>query len=112
MMKFASTVETPSAPPAKPQELPPAANERPAVESVGIPDILDKQAQRPTPGVLRISQQAIESRMRRIFTPNVKGEFKVSAEIVQQWKGKKKGRKSLEQLFQSCGFDTDWFSNC
>ena len=71
-----------------------------------IPDINDTKAKRPAPGVLRVSQQAIESRMRRVFTPNVKGEFKVSAEIVAQWRNKK-SRKSLEQLFQSCGYSPD-----
>ena len=73
----------------------------------GIPDILDTSVPKPTPGVLRISQDAIQARLRRVFTPNVKGEFKVSNDIVQQWRNKKKGRKSLEQVFQSVGFSPD-----
>ena len=72
-----------------------------------IPDIRDTKAPKPVAGELRLSQPAIDSRMRRVFTPNVKGEYKVSAEIVQQWKCRRKGRKSLQQLFQSVGFSAD-----
>lgn len=71
-----------------------------------IPDLLDETASKPQPGKLRLSAEAIEGRLRRVFTPNVKGEFKVSAAIVQQWKSKKT-RKSLETIFQSVGFNTD-----
>lgn len=73
-----------------------------------IPDIGDKSAKAPTPGVSRISAEAVNARLRRVMEPNIRGEYKVSAEIVAQWKNKKKGRKGLEQLFQSCGFDVDW----
>ncbi len=72
-----------------------------------VPDISDTTIPKPKPGAMRISAEAVEGRLRRIFTPNIKGEFKVSNEIVQQWRSKK-GRKSLEKLFQSCGFNTDW----
>ena len=51
-----------------------------------IPDINDTTAERPKAGVLRISQDAIDARLRRVFTPNVRGEYKLSAEIVAQWK--------------------------
>ena len=71
-----------------------------------VPDIGDTSVEKPKPGQLRISADAVEGRLRRLFTPNVKGEFKVSTEIVQQWKTKK-GRRSLEQVFQSVGFNTD-----
>ena len=71
-----------------------------------IPDLRDDTASHPQPGKLRLSPEAIEGRLRRVFTPNVKGEFKVSAAIVQQWKCKK-SRKSLEKIFQSVGFNTD-----
>ena len=73
-----------------------------------VPDIRDTTIEKPQPGQLRISADAVEGRLRRFFTPNVKGEFKVSAEIVQQWKTKK-GRRSLEQVFQSVGFNKDRF---
>lgn len=73
-----------------------------------VPDILDISIPKPKPGVLRVSSEAVEGRLRRIFTPNIKGEFKVSAEIVSQWKTKK-GKRSLQQLFQSVGYSTDWF---
>lgn len=79
-----------------------------SVNTLGIiPDILDTSIPKPTPGVLRISQEAIQARLRRVFTPNVAGQYKISTEIVQQWRNKKKGRKSLEQMFQSVGFCPD-----
>ena len=71
-----------------------------------IPKLDDNTVAYPTPGKLRLSEDAINARMRRVFQPNVKGEFKVSAEIIAQWKCKKKGRKTLSQLFQSVGFCT------
>ena len=72
-----------------------------------VPDLLDTQAQAPKPGDVRLSSTAINSRLKRVFTPNVNGEYKVPAEIVKQWQCKRKGRKSLEQVFQSCGFSVD-----
>lgn len=73
-----------------------------------IPKLGDKGAPEPKAGGLRISPEAVEGRLRRVFTPNVRGEFKVSTAIVQQWRDKRKGRKPLEQIFQSCGYDVDW----
>ena len=73
-----------------------------------IPDICDTTVEKPKAGHMRISSEAAEGRLRRLFTPNIKGEYKVSTEIVQQWRTKK-GRKSLEKLFQSCGFNADWW---
>lgn len=67
----------------------------------------DKSVQSPQPGVVRLSPEAVDGRLRRVFAPNAKGEFKVSQEIVAQWKTRK-GRKSLAQLFQTCGFNSDW----
>lgn len=74
---------------------------------MGTPAREPDDPDRPVPGKLRLSQEAIASRLRRVFTPNVRGEYKVSAEIVEQWRKKGKGRTSLEQLFQSCGFSRD-----
>ena len=71
-----------------------------------VPDINDTSIPKPKPGAIRISSEAVEGRLRRVFTPNVRGKFKVSSEIVEQWKSKK-GRKSLEKLFQSCGYSPD-----
>lgn len=76
----------------------------------GVPDIADTTAERPKAGVLRISQEAIDARLRRVFTPNVRGEFKLSAEIVGQWKSKK-GRQPLRTLFQTVGFSPDTWIN-
>ena len=73
-----------------------------------IPELNDRSQPEPVPGVVRISKQAADSRLRRVFTPNIKGEYKVPMEIVKQWQsGKKNSRTSLTQIFQSCGFDPD-----
>ncbi len=70
-----------------------------------VPDIRDTK-EKPRAGELRISKEAVNARLRRVFAPNVRGEHKLSTEIIQQWKTKK-GRTSLEQLFQSVGYDAD-----
>ena len=71
-----------------------------------IPDLSDGSAETPKPGQMRLSPEAVEGRLRRVFQPNCKGEYKVSLDIVQQWKNRKT-RKPLEQLFQRCGFNPD-----
>lgn len=80
-------------------------------KALDIPSIDDCAAEKPKVGTIRISASAVESRLRRVFTPNVAGQYKVSSEIVNLWKGGKKGRKSLEQIFQTCGFCVDRVSN-
>ena len=73
-----------------------------------VPDITDTTVQKPQPQQLRVSPEALERRLHRIFLPNVKGEFKVSQEIISQWKTKK-GKRSLQKLFETCGYNPDWF---
>ena len=73
--------------------------------NLDIPDMNEKS--QPRPGKLRLTESAIDSRLRRVFQPNVHGQYKVSAEILQQWNDKK-GKKNLQHLFQSCGFSPDW----
>ena len=70
-----------------------------------IPDLNDHSAQKPVPGKIRISEAAMQARLRRIMTPSVNGGHKISESIVKQWKARGKGRDSLEQLFQSVGYD-------
>lgn len=72
-----------------------------------IPDVSDASAARPAAGHIRLSEAAIDQRMRRIMTPNRAGEYKVAPEIVQQWKNRGKGKKNLQKIFQSCGFNVD-----
>jgi hypothetical protein len=59
----------------------------------------------PIPGQLRISQQALDARMRRMMKPTAYGTSKVPDAPIGMWKMKGKERKSLEKLFQSIGFD-------
>lgn len=72
-----------------------------------IPELDDETVEAPKPGKIRLSQSAIDSRLRRVFQPSVDGKYKVPMEVVKQWQCKRKGRKSLEQIFQSCGFSPD-----
>ena len=78
-----------------------------AREGIGMSFLMcaTQSAERPEPGKIRLSQKAINSRLQRVFTPNCKGEYKVPMEIVRQWRSK--GKKSLEKVFQSVGFDPD-----
>lgn len=77
-----------------------------------IPDVGDKSVPQPVPGAIRISEQAMQARMRRLMQPSINGTFKVSEEIVKKWKSRGKARTSLESLFQSVGFNKDmgWVS--
>lgn len=75
----------------------------------GIPFADSSTASKPQPGKLRISQAAVDQRLRRIMTPSAKtGQCKVSSEIVKMYKDKK-GKTKLSQLFQTCGYDPDTF---
>lgn len=82
------------------------ATPTPPYESV--PDSKDKDAARPVPGQLRISEGAIYGRLRRVFEPSKKtGHRKVSDAIYKQWVDKGKGRQKIFSLFQSCGYCKD-----
>ncbi|CAL1127598.1 unnamed protein product [Cladocopium goreaui] len=77
-------------------------------EGVDIP--LQGHGVEPTPGVLRLSENAINLRVRRVLQPNCKGEFKVSESIRKMYTDKRGGGKDkLLQIFQSCGFDPETF---
>ena len=72
-----------------------------------IPDIHDSRLPRPVPGEMRLSPDAMKARMRRLFEPNTKGQYKVSLEILKQYQSKGKSRHRLEQIFQSVGYCKD-----
>ena len=76
-----------------------------------VPDVNDLTAARPKPGEIQLSKSAINSRMRRVFTPTLKGKLKVSEQIMQDWQSgpKSKKRQQLEQIFQLCGYDPDFW---
>ena len=60
--------------------------------------------ERPKPGAIRISASAVESRLRRVFAPNISGEHKVSSEIVKMWKDKKKAVEALRKCSNPADF--------
>lgn len=73
----------------------------------GVPSIMDQQAPKPQLQVHDISPAAIRQRANRIFTPRVDGTLKVSKVIFDEWKGKGKERKLLEQIFRQCGYSPE-----
>lgn len=81
-----------------------------------IPSIHDKSAPKPRAGELQLSQNAIKSRMRRVFTPTLKGTLKVSQAVMNDWHSsggpRSQKRRQLEQIFQLCGYDPElWHTN-
>ena len=62
---------------------------------------------RPIPGELRLSQNAINLRLHRAMRIDSKGNSKVSSQIRDQFHSKK-GKLRIQQVFQSCGYDVDW----
>ena len=75
-----------------------------------VPLLGDQNAETPQPGALRISENAINLRLRRVLQPNPRtGEHRVSESIRKMYADKRgKGRNKILQVFQSCGFDADW----
>ena len=72
-----------------------------------VPDIKDTKAPRFRPGEAQISAEAIRQRAKRIFMPRRDGSLKVSQEIFREWKSKGKERKTLEEIFKRCGYNSD-----
>ena len=67
----------------------------------------DTKAPIPIAGELRLSENAVNLRMRRVFQPSIKtGEFRV-AENIRKMYAEKRSRPKLLSIFQSCGFDPD-----
>ena len=81
-----------------------------------IPRIDDRKANAnmPKAGQLQLSQSAVNSRLRRVFTPTLSGKLKVSSSIMNDWNAgpKSKKRQQLEQIFQMCGFDVESWLSC
>ena len=71
-----------------------------------VPDILDRSIKRPKAGEVRLSQAAIAARLRRIMKPDRYGSFKVSEAAINDFNSVK-GKKSIQQIFQMCGYCPD-----
>lgn len=72
-----------------------------------IPELSDALAPRFHPGEHHLSQEAIRSRAKRIFTPRIDGSRKVSDEIWNDWKAKGQRRSLLQDIFKQCGYDPE-----
>ena len=98
--------------PAAPEETPsPATSTGTKGSDVEVPDLGDSSKPSPAPQKLRISEAAADARLRRTMSPSLKdGSYKVSAEVLKQYRKGGKGKKSLLKLFETCGYCQDWFS--
>lgn len=81
--------------------------DRLAIDDIVIPDIRDALAPKFNTGEHHLSDSAIASRAKRIFTPRVDGTKKVSDEIWNDWKAKGKRRQLLQDIFKQCGYDPE-----
>ena len=71
-----------------------------------IPSLDDVTASKPKAQVMRISEAAADARLRRVFEPSKRtGEYKVWDAILAQYKKPGKSRKSLQKIFETCGYD-------
>ena len=77
------------------------------IGDIVIPDIQDAFAPKFKTGEHHLSDSAIASRAKRIFTPRVDGTKKVSEEIWNDWKAKGKRRQLLQDIFKQCGYDPE-----
>ena len=79
----------------------------PPLDHLEIPLDGDTKAPIPIAGELRLSENAVNLRMRRVFQPSIKtGEFRV-AENIRKMYAEKRSRPKLLSILQSCGFDPD-----
>ena len=74
-----------------------------------IPDKDDEvaNANKPKPGQIHISPAAIKARLRRCFIPNRYGCFKVSDQLLQDFRSGGGARRRVEQIFQMCGYNKE-----
>lgn len=72
-----------------------------------IPDIRDAFAPTFSPSEHHLTDSAIRSRAKRIFTPRVDGSKKVSDEIWNDWKAGGSKRRLLQDIFKQCGYDPE-----
>ena len=73
-----------------------------------VPSVDDSAAAKPNPKVLRLSEAATDARLRRVFEPSKRtGQYKVSDAILAQYKKNGKSRKSIQKLFETCGYDKE-----
>ena len=77
-------------------------------KSPTVPTDQEDDPNKPVPGELRLSQNAINLRLHRAFKHDSKGNCRVLDKIREQWTSRKgKGKLRIQQIFQSCGYDVD-----
>jgi len=104
-------VATPCRAPAQQETPSPATSTGTKSSDFEVPDLGDISSPAPTPQKLRISEAAADARLRRTMAPSLKdGSFKVSSEVIKQYRKGGKGKKSVLKLLETCGYCQDWFS--
>ena len=88
------------------ETLPDEANPAEPFDVSSLKAVDDQKAPRPQAGKPQLSKSAMQSRLRRLMAPSVRGTFRVSQEVLKQYHDPD-GKKSLEMIFQMVGFDRD-----
>ncbi len=55
-----------------------------------------------------LSKDAIDKRLRRVFTPRSDGTYSVSPEFVKQFQARGSERQKLLVMFEKCDYNPDW----
>ena len=100
-------VETPLVVAPTPEQIP-SPNEQQVEEpqdEVPAPDAVPKPTHAPG---LSLSKDAIDKRLRRVFTPRADGTYQVSDEFVKQYTAKGASREALLVMFEKCDYKPDW----
>ena len=67
---------------------------------------------RPKLGEVRLSHDAINGRLKRLMTPNLRGNYKISKSIIDMYHSGPKGRKDVQLMFQKVGYDRERVQLC
>lgn len=82
-----------------------AAEPQDEVPSPRFPDTVEMPTEAPG---MSLSKDAIDKRLRRVFTPRADGTFQVSEEFVKQYMAKGASREALLVMFEKCDYKPDW----
>lgn len=102
--RYVETPLEPSPPPGQPSP----GNEQQEVEPLPeVPSPVTVPKPTHSPG-LSLSKDAIDKRLRRVFTPRADGTYQVSDEFVKQYMAKGASREALLVMFEKCDYEPDW----
>ena len=92
--------------PAPQASLEPKAPQAPLEPKASQPATVGRPEDVPSLG---LSKEAVNKRLRRIFTPRSDGTYQVSADFVQKYLAKGEEREKLLLMFEKCDYNPeDW----